>query len=629
MDIRSKIVGVIRKAIGVAKKISQINYRQVFNLVRYRLRLFYNKARQNALRAIDTFTILAALWSILNIIFQVGFSASPELQDSLFDINKGCVIFFGIVMVLKLVDSLSAISDTRFSPYLLIYPIITWAYIYSMTATNISPQIQSFLNHKYVLSFVLLILSVNEMSRLGLSLLGRRTNPTIMFVGSFIVFIVIGTALLLLPRSHDGTLTFFDALFTSTSSVCVSGLSVIDISQHLTQFGQIVVLGLVQVGGIGVMTFTCFFALSITRGSMQNHLVIKDLVSADSMSSILMTLIRIMYVTFIIEAVCTWLLYNQFSVQMPTCDSREILFVSAFHAISAFCNAGISCLPDGMCNVAIVDCRAIQWIVAFTVIFGGMGFPMQTSVINWVKYKIRSVINTILHRNSQARYRSHLINANAKLAVYTHLILVGVGIIIFLFTENQFTQAGDSFFDRLTKSMFMSVSARTVGYNIVPIEALSPISLTFTIMLMWIGCAPMSTGGGIKVTTFAICMLNIRNVLTGRDNIEIFGRRIAPQSIRKAFAIAIVTLAFIGFVTIALKICAPEIRISHLLLEASSAICTAGISLGVTSNLNTAGRIIIMLSMFIGRIGVMAFLLCFFSPKKKLRYSYPQEEIMV
>ncbi|MBR6250263.1 MAG: hypothetical protein IKR17_03580 [Bacteroidales bacterium] len=629
MDIRSKILEISRKAVGVARRISQINYRQIFNLVRYRLRLFYNKARQNALRTIDTFTILAALWSILNIIFQVGFSASPELQDSLFDINKGCVIFFGIVMVLKLIDSISPAGNTRFSSYLLIYPLITWAYIYSMTASSISPQLQAFLNHKYVLSFVLLVLSVNEMSRLGLSLLGRRTNPTIMFVGSFIVFIVIGTALLLLPRSHDGTLTFFDALFTSTSSVCVSGLSVIDISQHLTFFGQCVVLGLVQVGGIGVMTFTCFFALSITRGSMQNNLVIKDLISADSMSSILMTLIRIMYVTFIIEAACTWLLYNEFAAQMPTSDSRDILFVSVFHAVSAFCNAGISCLPDGMCNATIVDCRAIQWIVACTVIFGGMGFPMQTSVINWIKHKLGNLINSLLHRHQRMRYRSHLINANAKLAVYTHLILVGVGIIVFLLTENRFTQEGDSFFDRLTKSLFMSVSARTVGYNIVPIEALSPISLAFTIMLMWIGCAPMSTGGGIKVTTFAICMLNIRNVLVGRDSIEIFGRRIAPQSIRKAFAVAIITLGFVALVTISLKVCAPEIRISHLLLEASSAICTAGISLGVTPELNTAGRIIIMLSMFIGRIGVMAFLLCFFTPKKKLRYSYPQEEIMI
>ena len=199
--------------------LNDINFRQKLNYFRYRVRTIYNRVKQRTPHVLDSLTVIAALWSILNIIFQVGFSASQELQSTLYAINRCCIIYFGIAMVIKLIDSLSPTSNSRFSYYLLIYPIVTWAYIYGMTASGMGEMLHAFLNHKYVVSAALIFLSINEMSRLGLSLLGRRTNPTILFVCSFLVFIIIGTALLLLPRSHYGNLSFFNALFTATSSV--------------------------------------------------------------------------------------------------------------------------------------------------------------------------------------------------------------------------------------------------------------------------------------------------------------------------------------------------------------------------------------------------------------------------
>ncbi|MCQ2204798.1 MAG: hypothetical protein MJZ15_10190 [Bacteroidales bacterium] len=637
---------------------------------------------------VDTVTVIAALWCIGNIIWQIGFDITPETAHSLLVANRNIIALFAFIQVYKLITYIHA---SAFSPFKtavrransirsrqrrgrsvwrsvrlmwhsfvrklfaqslwqrirqlfaflfvgnvvpvgeVLYSLGNCLYSYYMPPID-APLVgwEAYIFHRYAIITIVAIIAFNELSRLGITILSRRTNPTALFIGSFIIIILIGCGLLLMPKSNDGSLTFFDALFTATSAVCVNGLSIIDIPNQLTLFGQGVLLILIQVGGIGVMTFTCFFALSLTgKASLQNRFVIKDLVSADNMTDMFQMLKRIMVVTFSIEAICAWFIFNYMELRVPDVPTPTLIFYSAFHSISAFCNAGFSNLDGGMMNPLVAGMRPLQLAIAFTVILGGLGFPLQSAVIDWSKHHIKVFFYRLRGKNYTDIFRSRLINANNRIVFYTHIGLLIIGTIIFMLTESHFTQSDSDWLSRLNDSFFLSVCARTAGFNIVDLNLLGPISLLILTGLMWIGCAPLSTGGGIKVTTFAIFMLNIRSVLQRRDTIEVYGRQISDQSIRRAFAVIGLSGFFMLTCAILLKCFDPQIGFAKLMFEASSAVYTGGMTLDVTTHLSLASHIVLLVSMFIGRIGILSFALCFIDPAPKQYYSYPHENVMV
>ena len=604
--------------------------KRFYGLTTYRLRLLFQHFGLRINQIVNTLTIIVALWCIGNIIWQIGFSVDNVTSDKLLAINKLAIGFFGVVQIFKIVNYWK--SGSRLPISEILYAIVTWAYVWLSYDIRDIESWQNWLNHPYVITVVALLISLNELSRMGITILGRRTSPTILFIGSFIVFIAVGTGLLLMPRCHFGDLSFTDALFTATSSVCVSGLMVVEISDIFTHFGQVIILLLIQIGGIGVMTFTCFFALSLTgKASFQNRIVIKDLVSADSVTSILVMLKRIFYVTLVVEIIAAWLIYSRLApIMKGQYSTADIIFTSVFHAISAFCNCGISNVEGGLSNPLFVNSRGIQLIMAVTIIFGGAGFPLQSSAIDWVKYKLRRFFRRILGLGvGDEFFRSRLINVNTRLMFYTHIGLVIFGTIIILLSELCFGSSDKSFMSQTADAFFLSVNSRTAGFGLTSLTSFAPITLMIVMVLMWIGCAPMSTGGGIKVTTFAIGAMNLYNVLRRREGIEIFGRRISDASVSRAYASMIVTLLTIVIMTIALKITEPDISVSKLLFESFSAICTGGMTLDLTPNFCTISRYILIVGMFIGRIGVLSFVLCFFTPSTKQYYKYPNETIMI
>jgi len=475
------------------------------------------------------------------------------------------------------------------------------------------------------------ILSVYEISKLGISILSKRISPLSLFALSFIVIIAIGTGLLLMPRCSVEGLTFIEALFTSTSAVCVSGLSILNIADSLTLFGQIIILILIQVGGIGVMTFTCFFALSVTgKASFQNRIVIKELINAESVADIFSTLKRIIMVTLCIELSSAWLIYEQLTAH-PTHMEASIytMFTAIFHAISAFCNAGFSNIQLGLSDPLLSNNIPLIWIISLTVFLGGSGFPIQSSVIDWVKHHIKKVYYHLTSRQDKLIFQSRLINANIRLIFLTHLALFIIGIVVFFITE-YYNQPDDStFLESLTDALVLSTMTRTAGFNTVDLCGLMPITLAIATIMMWIGCAPLSTGGGIKTSTFALAMLNLKRILHRRDNIEVYNRRVAPQSIDKAFAVIILSLMFIATTTIALKLCEPHLPLTKLFFESVSAICTSGMTLGITPTLSTTSHMILIVAMFVGRIGILSFLIIFISPAEKQYYKYPYENITI
>lgn len=595
------------------------------NSIQYKLLLWVQQFGKKADYVVNTVSVVVAVLAMGNVIWQIGFSFSADSAQWLITANKGLIVIYALILVYRLGASL--IQTRRATTWQILYLVALWTYVlYDVSGTSLE-----WLEYRYVVDAILVMAATYDVSTFGISFLTRKSSPTMLFAGSFVILIVIGTGLLLMPRCHYDDLTFLQALFTSTSALCVNGLSVVDVATGFTHFGQTIIIILVQVGGLGVMTFTCFFALSLSsKGSLHGSMVIKDIVSADNISDIFQTLKHIMYVTFIIEGLSIWVLYYYFRDAFPGASQHDVIFFAVFHGISAFCNAGISNIEGGLVNPAIAHSNLLHITIAATVVFGGAGFPLQSAAIKWVKSRIVNITRRLTGRRPELG-ESHLrlINANNRLTFYTHMLLLLVGTLFFLVSEADHTQAGFTLTERVTGSFFTSACARTAGFTYTDMMSYSGPSVIMLIVLMWIGCAPMSTGGGIKVTTFAIGVLNLRSVLTGRDSIEVFGRRISPVSVRKAFAAMTLSVVAIIISTILLKIAMPGVELTRLWFESFSALGTVGLTLDLTPELNTMAQLVIIVDMFIGRIGIMAFLLIFITPGPPQRYKYPLENIMI
>lgn len=595
------------------------------NSIQYKLLLWVQQFGKKADYVVNTVSVVVAVLAMGNVIWQIGFSFSADSAQWLITANKGLIVIYALILVYRLGASL--IQTRRATTWQILYLVALWTYVlYDVSGTSLE-----WLEYRYVVDAILVMAATYDVSTFGISFLTRKSSPTMLFAGSFVILIVIGTGLLLMPRCHYDDLTFLQALFTSTSALCVNGLSVVDVATGFTHFGQTIIIILVQVGGLGVMTFTCFFALSLSsKGSLHGSMVIKDIVSADNISDIFQTLKHIMYVTFIIEGLSIWVLYYYFRDAFPGASQHDVIFFAVFHGISAFCNAGISNIEGGLVNPAIAHSNLLHITIAATVVFGGAGFPLQSAAIKWVKSRIVNITRRLTGRRPELG-ESHLrlINANNRLTFYTHMLLLLVGTLFFLVSEADHTQAGFTLTERVTGSFFTSACARTAGFTYTDMMSYSGPSVIILIVLMWIGCAPMSTGGGIKVTTFAIGVLNLRSVLTGRDSIEVFGRRISPVSVRKAFAAMTLSVVAIIISTILLKIAMPGVELTRLWFESFSALGTVGLTLDLTPELNTMAQLVIIVDMFIGRIGIMAFLLIFITPGPPQRYKYPLENIMI
>ncbi len=597
----------------------------LFNLLRFRFKLFYNEIGKKIWNNIERFMMLICIMSIVDVTIQLGFHFDAATLDYVCSYNRLLLLLIAILLSLKLLPTTEwkfpTAKELIYTLLILSYAI--WIYGHSEPA-NFATRL---LAHKHTLQFALVGVSVYEISRIGISFLSQKVSPTVLFAASFFFFIIIGSGLLMLPRSNHGSLTAFDALFTATSAVCVTGLSVIDTVSCLTTFGQVILMVLIQIGGIGVMTFTSFFAMSLShKASIKNQMVIKDLVSADNMNDIFQTLKRIIFVTLTIELAASWLIFNELEANTDF-DLSHRIFFAAFHAISGFCNAGFSIAENGMMNPIFADNHFIGIIVALTIVLGGMGFPLQSNLISWVQYKIKKIYYRLAGKHERLFFRSHLLNVNSRLVFFTHLGLLLLGMGIFIVSEQHHSQTDMSAGDRIFESFFLSTTARTAGFNTVDLGLLGPHTIMIMLILMWIGCAPLSTGGGIKTSTFAVAMFNMFSVFRKTDRIEIYNRRVEQESVNKAFAIIMLSILLIFVSTMLTKSFDPQFGIMQLLFENCSAISTVGLTLDLTPHLSVASKTVLIINMFIGRIGVLSFVMCFVGPKRFKSYSFPHESI--
>lgn len=442
-----------------------------------------------------------------------------------------------------------------------------------------------------------------------------RIQPSKVFMFSFLFLILFGTGLLLLPKATiNGKISFIDALFTSTSAVCVTGLTVVDTATYFTRGGQIVILILIQIGGLGVMTLTTFFALFFAGGlGIKERIMISDLIEEDKLGKIKYTLIQIILTTLIIETVGAVLIFNSLkSINMPL---GEKIFHSVFHSISAFCNAGFSSFSENMMFIHFRYNYLSVFTVGTLIILGGIGFGTFSNILE-------SISNSF--RNNRIRVRS--LTTQTKIVLRTTFFLILIGFVFTYFAESENTLKNLTFDQKILASIFQSITTRTAGFNTIPISELQSITLLFYMFLMFIGASPGGTGGGIKTTSAFLIYLSIINFMRGRKKIEIYNRTIPDDIIHRVFTKVIFSLLLL-FTTTILLTSIEKFSFIDLIFEQVSAFGTVGLSRGITPFLTNYGKMIIIILMFIGRIGPITFLTVFAKEKIQARYDYPSEYI--
>lgn len=446
-------------------------------------------------------------------------------------------------------------------------------------------------------------------------------NPIVLLCVSFALTILAGTFALLPPAASapGRSLDPVAALFMATSATCVTGLAVIDVGSHLSRFGQWVILILVQVGGLGIMSITTALALVFrrklsarTRGAMQ------EIVEEETVAGFTRLILSIVAITAAVETVGALLLYPALSIgpDGQPLAAGDRAFYAAFHAISAFCNAGFALYPDNLSRFA--GDVGVNLVIVALIVLGGIGFPVMTALLRvdrWWRHGLRG--------------GWAFVPVHARVALVSTGVLLAAGAVAFLVLEWGRSLAPLSFGARLLASLFQSATLRTAGFNTVDLSVLGTPMLLVCLVWMFVGGSPGGTAGGVKTTTVAVLALTFRAMLRRRADVEVYGRSIPPANVYRAAAVAVISLAMLLGLTFLLLVVEPGLDFRSLLFEAVSAFGTVGLSVGATPALGFAGKLVVCVLMFVGRLGPFTLAVAAGLSKDQAAYAYPSTKIVV
>ena len=427
------------------------------------------------------------------------------------------------------------------------------------------------------------------------SLPRTRISPVRLIPISFFIAIVIGTLLLLLPfSSASGEKTdLLTALFTATTSVCVTGLVVVDTYSHWSSFGHVVILLLIQMGGLGVVAVgSMFMIVGKKKFTLADRVLLNDSLNVEKKRGLLSFLIRIFRGTFIVEGIGAVLYAFKF---IHLYGPLKGLSTSIFHSISAFCNAGIDIIgPDSM--IGFQESPYLLCVTMTLIILGGLGFVVWVNLVDGIRHGIRN------HLNPRRIFRHLPVHTKLVLSVTGFLILSG-GIVFFIVeNHNPGTIGGMGLSGKIFNSLFQSVTLRTAGFASIPQQNLTEASCMISYILMFIGGSPVGTAGGVKTVTAVLVFMNSLCYIRGKREIVIFKRRVPVESLRKAAAVFFVSFFVVLLMTV-LLLARGGIDLTDGLFEIVSALGTVGLSRNLTSSLDRVGRILVVISMYLGRIG--------------------------
>jgi trk system potassium uptake protein len=474
-----------------------------------------------------------------------------------------------------------------------------------------------------------LLLTVGlQLLRATQRLFGKGVRPELILGGSFATVILVGALLLLLPNSSARgilSLGMVDALFTATSATCVTGLVVRDTGTAFSPFGQTVILALVQVGGLGIITFVAFLSVFSTRAlPVPQMVVFSQIVNAPASSDLKRQFVGILLATAVIELIGVILIYHF----LPGDDDPlGRLKWSVFHAVSAFCNAGFALQHDSL--VTFQSNAGLMFSFMSLIVLGGIGFLVIPELLRF------PVTRSPLFRRLPFFRRLHAGHTPGRLTVQTKISLVATGVLLvtgfigFWALEYNHILAGHAAGESFLIAAFQSVTARTAGFNTVAIEQLQGATLVFLMMLMVIGANPVSTGGGIKTVSFGILLLALRAMVTRRDKVEAFGRTIPVRTLFAALSVFVLYVIALGVGVFLLALFDPQFTLRQQVFEVISALSTVGLSTGITAELSAPSKIVLCLAMFIGRVGPISLVLSIFQSRRMVTYEFPEEEVVV
>ncbi len=567
--------------------------------------------------------IVASIIGLSAIILEYGFKTSPPIAIILHRVSLGVVVSFFLYQGVSFAYAYPKKEYIKSHKVELFIILISFLeIILSVFDYSIIARIGYFFNFKdiaflyivfaqlfIVLGFILGGLRFNQ------NILQLKIHPSRLFILSFLVTIFVGTLLLMLPAATTaGKISFIDALFTSTSAVCVTGLITQDTATYFTTFGQVVIMLLFQIGGLGLMTFTTFFALFLSGGlGIKERILLHDLLDEDNIGQITKVLSFLTLSTFVIELIGAVILYFSIHTQVP--NQSDAIFLSAFHSVSAFCNAGFSLFSMGLMDNLVIGNHVFTLTIAVLIILGGLGFP--TILALWTRFTKRKKL-AIQKRNS----------LQTKIVLITTLGLLVLGTVwIYTFELNN-TIKNLGFLEKLSASFFQSVTTRTAGFNTLDFGQMGVPTILMVLFLMFVGASPGGTGGGIRTTTFAIMYIGTMSILRNHKATHYGNRTIPKEIIVKAFIKTFFSIAIISVGIIALTITEKQ-DLLDIMFETFSAFGTVGLSRGITGELTVLGKIIISGLMFIGRVGPLSFIYSILKPIEQPNYDLPQENISI
>ncbi len=581
-----------------------------------------NNGTTSLQRAVRIFLFASAIIGILSIIIEYGFNLSSEQSELMQAVSIVVVIIF---FVYQTVSFFIAGSKKEYIKSHLVESVILLIIILELLLTLTGNSLLLKLGERLrikditylyiVAAQIYIVLGVIAGTlRINSKILESRIHPARLFIGSFLATILVGTGLLMLPAATtSGNFSFPDALFTSTSAVCVTGLVTVDTATYFTLFGKIVILGLIQIGGLGLMTYTTFFALFLSGGlGLKEKFILREMMHEDNLGAITKVIVQIILTTLFIELLGAGFLF--FSIQHYYPSVPQAIGISIFHSVSAFCNAGFSLYTLNMSDIIIQNNIVFIVTISLLIILGGIGF---TTILNFHRFfKYYPYYN---------RFRVE-IPLQYKMVIFTTIALILAGTFMTYLFEYEHSLKGFSTGDKILHSYFQSVSTRTAGFNTIDMSQLSMPTSLFYIFLMFVGASPGGTGGGIKTTTFAIFILALAALFRNSEEINLKRRKIPTEIVKRALMIFLLSVLFILTGIFLLSVTETH-SLLDISFEAFSAAGTVGLSRGITPYLTDPGKYIIILLMFIGRVGPLTIIYALSKAGETKNYKLPEENV--
>lgn len=606
-----------------------------FNRLRERINLFLYGNKSFVLTVGRVLNILITVGAVFVLVYYYGYQHEKQTENFLMNLIKFSFAFYVFHYLVRFIYDFKPIEFIRKTWFegLVMFFLTVEAISYNFFDTLILERfargvgIQSFadVSTVFIQLYVLIVVLIG-LGRGSVSLPRYKVNPALIFIISFALIIMSGTGLLMLPEMTTGeaNMGFLDALFTSTSAACVTGLMVEDTALFFTFKGQMVILGLMKLGGLNIIAFGSFLAFASRFGVRPSqHEVIEDFVNKENPLSSSGMFTKIVIWATMIEVVGAAFLYLVWDDSIGFTSNGQRAFYSIFHSVSGFNNAGISLFSGGFGDALVYTNYFVHWVMIGLMFVGALGMVAIFEIFDPVNLRDRM------------RHPWKRLSFMSQIALYTAIGFTIIGTIVVFMLESDALLNDMSLFGKFTASVFQGLSSRSAGFNTVDIGALTMPTLFFMIIYMFIGSSSSSTGGGIKTSTFAVIMADVWATIRRAHQTELFKRTISNELKARAYAVFMFFLVtnaigiFILLYTESHIVAMPEHGMMSLFFEQVSAMSTNGLSTGITAMLSPAGKSWIIISMFVGRVGTLTVAYSLGFKVLSKNYRYPQGHTMI